>query len=424
MTRPPNRRQFLKCAVGGGAWLALQGLGGIGCKRQSAPERASRGPRYFVQILLSGGHDTVYTTDPKERAEVDEDIALPTDNQFTETAGLRLGPHFRPLERWGPELSFLNGVQVGTANHETGFRQFLRLKTNITQRMPSALDIIGANRDGQPLGVVYLNLGFGDLHSPGYLGTADAFYFGEKNLLDQAESADPEQLLSLAKVLRRQAHSLRARGASGREAITAEHIDQAAALFERMPHVEPFQPEHRSEDYTSQTMALSLQRAMWLIEHDLARGIFIDAGLLGWDTHINNESRQGSMNGSFIRHFVRFLEELEWTSNDRGRLVDQTAIVVGSDLGRFPKMNDMLGKDHLPQTSFFFRGPSFAKGQSFGRTGGHMEALPISLSTGGSPASGGRIPILDDIGTTLLASAGLDPQRYGYNGKLLEFLLA
>ena len=436
MMRRLSRRQFVRGALGGSAWLTLQGLGGAGCDDRSGDRRAAGpqgdagasgqpgAPRYFVQILLSGGHDPVYTTDPKQRSEVESDIALPSDNRIVEAGSLRLGPHIAKLEPFAPNMSFLNGVPVGTANHETGLQQFLRLKTNISSRMPSALDVIGAHRDTQPLGVAYLNLTGGVLHSPGYLGTADAFYFGQKNLFERAQAADPERLLTLAKTLRRQARGIRGRGASAREEITADHIEQAAALFERLPHVEPFTPEQRSDDYVAQTMSETLQRALWLIENDLARGVFIDAGQLGWDTHINNEPRQATMNSHFATYFSEFLSELPARANDHGPLEDTTAVVVGSDLGRFPKLNDMLGKDHLPQTAFMFTGAGFTGGRAFGRTGTTMEALPISVATGGEPKGPGRLPILDDVGTTMIASAGLDPQRYGYNGKVLEFLFA
>ena len=51
-----------------------------------------------------------------------------------------------------------------------------------------------------------------------------------------------------------------------------------------------------------------------------------------------------------------------------------------------------------------------------------MERPSIAYRTG-DPAEAGRVPLLDDVGTTLLHLAGLDPERYGYRGKVCEFLL-
>ena len=68
----------------------LSGMGLLGCKgtpNESQPAlpsfaHAPKGPRYVVQILLSGGHDAVYTTDPKHRSEVEADIDLPAKNDI------------------------------------------------------------------------------------------------------------------------------------------------------------------------------------------------------------------------------------------------------------------------------------------------------------------------------------------------------
>ena len=428
----PRRRDFLKVAAGGAALLAA------GChkRRRSAPPRpAPTGraplppgskPRYFVQLLLSGGHDTVYTTDPKTRSEVQAGIDLPTDNKIAEAASLRLGPNFAPLARWAHRIAVVNGVQVGTANHGTGLKQFFRLKTNVDARMPTAFDLIGQERAQQPLGAVYLNITNRVLHSPGYFGYPDRFYYGDHTVFDAAAEARPDDLERLGKVMRNQADSLKRRGASSREALaTMAHLRQAGAFFDKVAHVPKFKPEQVATDYTSQSMAQSLQRAAWLIENDLARCMLIDLGLLGWDTHQRNAARQAEITTAFVHHLDGFLHTLSTRKNQHGILADQTLMVGGSDLGRFPRLNDMLGKDHLPQTAYFFVGPGVRGGHAFGQTGDEMEGVPVSVATGRPPTKGaGRMLVLDDIGTTTLYLAGLAPERHGYTGQVLEFLLS
>lgn len=420
----------MRMAAGAAAWMMTSGAG---CGRDSTERKNSKDadtsvkgerPRYYVQLLLSGGHDPVYTTDPKARGDVRAGVDLPSDNQIVEASRLRLGPHFAPLARFADRLTLVNGIQVGTANHETGLKQFVRLKTNVAERMPGALDIIGRQRrQGQPVGAVQLGLFHRVQHTPGYLGNPDRFYYGERTIWEAMAEADPEELGSLAQVLAGQAKSMRRRGLSREGQATAEHVEQAAALLARASQVEPF--EYVSEDdYTSQTMADGLRRALWLLENDLTCGVLVDLGLLGWDTHQRNAARQTEQNGHFVRHFSWFLGQLAARKNQHGVLADQTVVVAGSDLGRFPRLNDMLGKDHLPQTSFFFSGPGLAAGQVFGQTGAEMEAHPVSLSTGRAAGRAGRQLILDDVGATLMVLAGLDPQRYGYSGAVLDFLLA
>jgi hypothetical protein len=426
----PTRRDIVKLALGTGAWLAGAGLGGLGagCSRCSdkprdKPVAGAAHPRHWVLILLSGGHDTLYTTDPKVAADVDPIVTLPTDNRVTAAGELRLGPHFAPLARWGSELTVLNGVQVRTVNHDTGQKQFFHLKTNIVDVMPSALDVIATRRDGQPLGVAYINLSSRIMHSPAYFGTADQFYFGKGDVFDQVARASPEELKTLTKVLRRRADDLGRSSAGWREAEqTAIYLKEVAAFFEQVAAVPPMTTAERSTDYVAQSMAESLDRALWLLEHDLCCGVVLDLGLLGWDTHIRNEPKQGEMNGNFARFFDDYLADLHVRKNRHGILAQQTVTVVGSELGRYPHQNEMLGKDHLPQTSFLFAGPGIRAGKSFGRTGRRMEGLPIAYGNG-DPAAAGRVPFLDDVGTTLLHLAGLDPERYGYTGKVCKFLL-
>lgn len=414
----------MKLALGTGAWLAGTSLGCGSKKRRNPPVAApATQPRYWVLMLLSGGHDTLYTTDPKTAQDVDEIVTLPAENKITAAGELRFGPHFAPLARWAPQLTAVNGVQVRTVNHETGQKQFFHLKTNIADVMPSALDIIATRRSGQPLGVAYLNLSSRFMHSPAYFGTADQFYFGKGDVFEEVARARPGELPSLAKVLRRRAGELARSGPGWREAEqTAIYLGEVADFFEHAAAVPPLVSSERSTDYTAQSMAESLDRALWLIEHDLACGVVLDLGLLGWDTHIRNEAKQGEMNGNFARFFDEYLAELHERKNRHGTLADQTVTLVGSELGRFPRQNDMLGKDHLPQTSFLLAGPGLRKGRVFGRTGRRMEGLPIAYANG-DPAAAGRVPVLDDLGATMLHLAGLDPERYGYSGKVCNFLL-
>jgi len=203
---------------------------------------------------------------------------------------------------------------------------------------------------------------------------------------------------------------------------TAVYMRETAEFFDRVSSIAPLVPEQRSVDYVAQSMSETLERTLWLIENDLTCGVVLDLGLLGWDTHIRNEAKQVEMNGNFASYFDDFMAELHARKNGHGVLGERTVVVVGSELGRFPRQNDMLGKDHLPQTSFLFSGPGIRAGRTFGVTGPRMEGLPIDYRDG-HPAAAGRVPMLDDVGATLLRLGGLDPERYGYTGRACEFLL-
>jgi hypothetical protein len=312
-----TRRDVLKLALGTSVWMAA------GCPR---PRPVATGPRYWILMMLSGGHDTLYTTDPKTADEVDDLVTLPNENTIARAGDLRFGAHFAKLERWASRLAVLNGVQVRTANHETGQAQFVHLKTNVAERMPTALDAIAMHRGDQPLGVVYLNLFHRVMHSPAYIGTADRFYYGEGDLFEYAARARPDELVELARTLRRQAANAGGTRAGEQTAIYAREV---ADYFERVATVPALELRERSTDYVTQSMAESLERALWLIEHDLCCGIVIDLGLLGWDTHIRNDSKQHEMNGNFATFFDEYLAALDARSNRHGTLASRTVTVVG-----------------------------------------------------------------------------------------------
>jgi hypothetical protein len=119
-----------------------------------------------------------------------------------------------------------------------------------------------------------------------------------------------------------------------------------------------------------------------------------------------------------------FLTELEKRTNQYGSLWSNTVMIAGSELGRFPRINHDLGKDHFNETSLMLFGGGINGGNAFGKTGKMMQALPASLTTGLPVDVGGGQIGLDDVGTTLLHMAGIDPSVHGYNGTRLRFLEA
>lgn len=109
-------------------------------------------------------------------------------------------------------------------------------------------------------------------------------------------------------------------------------------------------------------------------------------------------------------------------------LAAQTLVVMGSEIGRFPALNGQHGKDHFPEAPCVLFGAGVnaggGKGAVYGRTGKKMEAARVALATGRDTAVNGHEVLLDDLGATLLYLGGVsDPSVYGYDGRVLEFLV-
>lgn len=406
-----TRRELMK------AGMASVLAGGLAPALAAAGRPA--GPRYFVVVFLRGGVDAIYTTDPKTRAEVEPRVDLPYDaNAILDADGLPMGPHLAQLRRWGSTLSFLRGVGVETANHESGARQMLRLKTGVSRAMPGVLDIIGRGRDTQPLGSVSVGRLISYEHSEASLAAPTN---GSKStLLDRLDTLAGADHDVLARAFRAHLAEVEKWPASTQRAATIEHLRQTAALFERLPSVPRFEPENWSTRGGRQSVATDLQRALWLIENDLTRGVYVKI-FSDWDSHYYNAPKQAGSTRDFTYVFDKFLEALSTRKNAHGRLLDNTVVIAGSELGRFPVLNGYDGKDHFPETHFMLAGGGMPGGRVFGGTDRMMGGLPVSLATG-KPTAGGQAMVLDDVGTTLIEMAGMDPRLHSYRGRRLAFL--
>ncbi|MDP2341919.1 MAG: DUF1501 domain-containing protein [Deltaproteobacteria bacterium] len=411
-----TRRQFV--AAGAGSWLC-SGIPGAFAR---APRPGAPGPRYFVTFFLRGGIDPVYTVDPKVRSEVEAKVDVPYGaDQIVDTGGVPFGPHFKPLAKWANQMAIVRGVQVKTANHETGAFQIVRMRTGVTTNMPSLFDVIGQTRDTQPLASVLMGEVSSFEHSPGALAAPTGAPEG-KTSLDAIDTLSSEDIDILARVYQRHLQRFPSWKNSAETDRTREYVSQMAAFFERMKTVKQFKAE---EDWTKDKANKAgragedMQRTLWFLENDLARGICVKI-FFDWDSHFRNADKQQSSTANFTKLLDRFLTELQTRKNRFGTLAEQTVVVVGSELGRFPVMNGNLGKDHWPEAPYMFFGPNIRPG-GYVQTGSFMEGTKTSLVTGKPDPAGANL-VLDDVGTTLMNWAGLDPELYGYFGRHLKFL--
>jgi uncharacterized protein (DUF1501 family) len=389
-----SRREFLRATT-----VAVLGACG-GLRRVSAAPKKKR-PRYFFLGLMSGGIDAILSTDPKSRSEVEPWVDVPYGaNEVVEASGIRLGLLLSPLARHIGSLAIVNGIQVRTANHATGVLQYARLKTKVNPRMAEILEIIGGHRDGQPLGTLL-----------------------DDELFDALATVEHDDLERLARTLH--ANSARMRGEPA-QAAGAQALEESARLYERLVQVPPFKPESWSNDPNEQQEALTLQRILWAFEHDVCACASFKGGK-NFDSHAQNLKLQHEATDPFMRMLARFFDELGKRRNAFGTLADNTAGVVGSEIGRFPRINGSLGKDHFPEIPLLFYGACWntagRQGGSFGVTNRRMEGLSVSLRNGRDVEPSTPPLVLDDVGTTLLHVAGVDPSPYGYYGRVLDFLV-
>tara|TARA_R110000850_G_scaffold112466_2_gene226389 strand:- start:772 stop:2067 length:1296 start_codon:yes stop_codon:yes gene_type:complete len=98
-----------------------------------------------------------------------------------------------------------------------------------------------------------------------------------------------------------------------------------------------------------------------LVENDVR---FVEVTLGSWDTHTSNFVRTPQMCETLDQGFSALLEDLE----QRG-LLEDTLVVLTSEFGRTPKINQNLGRDHFPQAfSSVMAGGGIVGGRRFGKS--------------------------------------------------------
>jgi len=114
-----------------------------------------------------------------------------------------------------------------------------------------------------------------------------------------------------------------------------------------------------------------------------------------WDTHRKNtESLRELLVPSFDRALPALLADLA----DRG-LLDSTLVVVSTEFGRTPRINQLGGRDHWPGAfSVCLGGAGLKTGQVIGATDKYAAYVTDRPTT---PA---------DLAATILTVLGIDPQ--------------
>lgn len=152
--------------------------------------------------------------------------------------------------------------------------------------------------------------------------------------------------------------------------------------------------------------------AIDLLHRGLARCVTVSSGAYGgWDTHTNNDQGQLPLHDLLFSELHRALGRLQsLPGREGGTLLDETTVVVLSEMGRTPRYNTGAGRDHWPFSSVLLAGAG-ATGGEIGGWDDNYFGRPIDLASG-EPTETGAVLSMNVLGATLLAMAGLDPEAW------------
>ena len=164
----------------------------------------------------------------------------------------------------------------------------------------------------------------------------------------------------------------------------------------------------------SETFMGQAQVALDFFANDLSRcAIVQDEGFcnMRWDSHGDYFEQNWHYDLLFLG-LQQLMDALQTRTNIHGiPLIEETTVVVCSEMSRHPALNEMGGKHHWPVGSAMI-----INGGQGGRTiGGYNNQVlgrPLDLTTGDIFEKGIKLKP-EHLGATLLAMADLDPLDYG-----------
>lgn len=398
----------------------LRALGGAGLLAGLAPRlaRAGGSPRKLVFVANLGGWDPTRVFAP---AFTNPDVDMEAQAEEARAGELAYVAHpDRPavsafLERWYARTAFLNGVLVPAISHEL-CRTFSLTggSSGLTADWGSRVAAAEADRYVLPHLVVAGPAFAGDHGSfvarAGLGGQLDGLLSGR--LLDRAdqrvESPVGEDAALIEAFVRARAGARHAAASAGLDAALAGAVDlglERAAALRALSETVSF----RSGDELTEQVALAVEMLSRGVSRVVSLAWPADGGVGAWDTHVDNDEGQTLLFEELFVGLDTLVAALAAAPGESApSLLDETTVVVWSEMGRTPQLNGTAGKDHWPYTSCMLVGAGVAGGRAYGGFDDNFSGQPVD------PASGevdeGGVPLSTEVvGATILALAGLDP---------------
>jgi hypothetical protein len=413
-----TRRSVLKWATVGAAAIGLRPL----IRERAASASTLPRPRFYLQIIPSGGMDPVYGADPRTPSKVQKGIDVPyKPRDIIDLKNTRIGPSFGLLAPHMDRIAIINGVRQNSANHHSGLLHVTCLRSTSVPGTPTMFELLGSRRTHEATGAVSMGFSWATPFSPKFLGVPAEDHFGKPpGIFDHLDKLDGDDLRVAARALRREAATLKSQ--LPKESSTTANLEESAALFEGWAKAPKFNAANWNiplEDHMG-SAATDLQRSLWMFENNLTRCATVSFGM--YDSHFRNHYTQSRKIPYLAQLIGTLLKELDRRIVDGKPLSEQTVVIVGSEMGRFPRLNSAGGKDHFSQGSWLVIGPWFATGLTHGATNDELLSVPVSMASGKADKAGHLLTV-DDLGTTLMTLDGANPSVYGYGGEHMSFVM-
>ncbi|MFT7541796.1 MAG: hypothetical protein ACI9K5_002769 [Gammaproteobacteria bacterium] len=433
----PNRRAFLsKSALAGLGLFQLQGVRAWGGSQwlQGASSGGGQTPlpraKALIHIFLPGGMAHQDTFDPKPYAPVEYRGDLEVIN--TSIAGVRFAKRLQHTAKIADKLTVIRSFNHGEAAHERGQHNMLTCyRPNPAVVYPSMGSVIAHElgvRESLPP-YVWIPTSPNAFGGSGFLSASYAPFtigsepsangYGVRDL-NSPGGIDGDRVARRRAMLEQvNAHFGRHEEGDGlaamddfyRHAFEMLSSESARAAFD-------LNAEEASlrDEYGRNAAGQRLLLARRLVESGV-RYATVTYG--GWDMHQNIQAGLDRQMPNLDRAFAALIRDL-----DRRGLLDSTLVLMTSEFGRTPRLNNEGGRDHWPGV---FSVVMAGGGVKRGYVHGSSDALAAAVETDGvGPADLGRtiFTLLGVDPDKTLMSPGDRPVRIVYGGRVIKEILA
>jgi hypothetical protein len=393
-------------------FIQVGGLGALGVtfsdilRAQASYDGPTPRIKSVINIFLPGGISVQESWDPKPNAPVE--YRGPYGAIDTSVPGIQLSELFPNVAKIMNKATIIRSMTHGEAAHERGtHNMFTGWKPSPALQYPALGSIVSHElgvRNNLPAYISIPNqanefdtTGFiSSTHGTFSLGSDPADPNFKVRDLTLPDNITLDRFNRRKNILEAVDNKFKSIADSDNVIATDDFYKRAYSLISSKNAIDAFDLSKEDakvrEDYGNNQAGQRLLMARRLVEAG-TRYITVTYG--GWDHHDNI---QGAMQSN-VPALDKALSQLIIDLDQRGML-NETLVLVTSEFGRTPKINNTAGRDHWPRVfSTFLAGGPVKRGFAYGASdslGGEVDDMPVSPG---------------DISATVFNLLGINPEK-------------